>query len=76
VLALHNLSRATCLHVAPLNHSHVKLLDKACKPQSVTPALDCLVTGECVFDDMMILFDFRFGKSAGLEKFLFHQKYF
>jgi hypothetical protein len=49
------------------------LLDHSwkCKPKSVTLALDRLVIGECVFDDVTILFHFWFGESAGLEKILF-----
>jgi hypothetical protein len=71
VLASHNSSRAACLHFVPLNRSRVKLLDKGGELKSVILTLDCLVNGECVFSDAIVLFDFRFGESVGLEKILF-----
>jgi hypothetical protein len=74
VLASHNSSRVACLHFVPLNRSCVKLLDKGGELKSVILTLDCLVNGECVFSDAIVLFDFRFGESVGLEKILFSLK--
>jgi hypothetical protein len=71
VLASRFSFRATCLHYVPLNCSRTKLLDKAGEPKSVTLTLDCLVIGECIFNDVMVLFDFWFDGSGGLEEILF-----